>query len=56
MLAGPDAVEEADRIVAEIAARLPGGLGTAEAPLDIATADLLAEARELLMARAAGGT
>lgn len=55
VLAAPEAAEEADRIVAEIAARLPGGLGTADAPLGAATADLLAEARELLMARAMGG-
>lgn len=55
VLAAPEAAEEADRIVAEIAARLPGGLGTADAPLGAATGDLLAEARELLMARAMGG-
>ncbi|MGX1100110.1 metallophosphoesterase family protein [Amorphus sp. MBR-141] len=55
VLAAPEAAEEADRIVAEIAARLPGGLGTADAPLGATTADLLAEARELLMARAMGG-
>ncbi len=55
VLAGPEAAEQADRIVAEIAARLPGGLGAADAPLGAATSDLLAEARELLMARAMGG-
>lgn len=54
VLAGPDAAEEADRILSEITARLPGGLGTADAPLGATTADLLAEARELLMARATG--
>jgi DNA repair exonuclease SbcCD nuclease subunit len=55
VLAGPEAAEQADRIVAEIAARLPGGLGAADAPLGAATSDLLAEARELLMSRAMGG-
>ncbi|MGX1308197.1 exonuclease SbcD [Amorphus suaedae] len=54
-LADPAALEEAERVITEIAARLPGGLGTADAPLDVTTADLLAEARELLMARAMGG-
>jgi DNA repair protein SbcD/Mre11 len=48
----PELVDEASARVAEIAARLPGGLGADELPLGAGLDTLLAEARELLMARA----
>jgi DNA repair protein SbcD/Mre11 len=48
----PELVDEASARVAEIAARLPGGLGADELPLGADLDTLLAEARELLIARA----
>ena len=54
LLADPAAPEAADALVAEIAARMPSGLGTGDAPLGVTADELLAEARELLMARAEG--
>lgn len=55
LLAGdlsPALVEEADMRLAEIAARLPGGLGARELALGDDSATLLAEARALLLGRA----
>nr|CAD6418483.1 DNA repair exonuclease [Rhizobium sp. Q54] len=50
----PGLMEEAEAKVAEIAARLPGGLGAQELALGDDAETLLAEARELLLARAGG--
>jgi hypothetical protein len=49
-----DAKAEADRLIAEIAARLPGGLATAASPLGDAAETLIEEARQLLLARGRG--
>ncbi|TWF56658.1 metallophosphoesterase family protein [Neorhizobium alkalisoli] len=49
----PALVEEANARIAEIVARLPGGIGAAETPLGDDAEALLAEARDLLLARAA---
>jgi predicted phosphodiesterase len=49
----PALVEEANARIAEIVARLPGGIGAAETPLGDDAETLLAEARDLLLARAA---
>lgn len=49
----PQTLEQAKLLVADIAAKLPGGLGAAELPLGEDLATLLAEARELLLHRAA---
>lgn len=49
----PELVDEASARVAEIAARLPGGLGADALPLGADLDTLLAEARDLLLARAA---
>ncbi|SFB50705.1 DNA repair exonuclease SbcCD nuclease subunit [Rhizobium sp. NFR07] len=48
-----EVVDEASTRVAEIAARLPGGLGADDLPLGADLDTLLAEARDLLLARAA---
>ncbi len=45
---------EAEARIAEIAAKLPGGIGAAELPLGLSAEQLLAEARQLLLARANG--
>ncbi|CAN7551030.1 DNA repair exonuclease [Rhizobium sp. LjRoot30] len=45
----------AEALIGEITAKLPGGTAAAELPLDVSAAELLAEARELLKARAGGG-
>jgi len=48
----PRAVEaEAERLIADIAARLPAGLGATERPLGEGVAALIEEARQLLLAR-----
>lgn len=47
-------VAEANRLVGEIAVRLPGGLGAAELPLDDTVETLIEEARQLLLARGQG--
>lgn len=49
----PALVEEANARIAEIVARLPGGIGAAEQPLGDDAQALLAEARDLLLSRAA---
>ncbi|TCR92859.1 DNA repair exonuclease [Rhizobium sp. BK376] len=49
-----DAKAEADRLIAEIAARLPGGFATAASPLGDAAETLIEEARQLLLARGRG--
>ncbi|AYD00543.1 DNA repair exonuclease [Neorhizobium sp. NCHU2750] len=46
-------IAEAEARIAEIAARLPGGAGAGDLPLGDAVDVLLAEARDLLMSRAA---
>lgn len=43
---------EADARIAEIVAKLPGGLGAGELPLGVSAEELLTEARHLLLARA----
>lgn len=48
-----DLIAEAEARIREIAARLPGGLGAADLPLEADAAELLAEARALLLARGA---
>jgi DNA repair exonuclease SbcCD nuclease subunit len=48
-----DLLAEAEMRIAEIAARLPGGLGAGELPLEDTAETLLAEARDLLLSRAA---
>ena len=50
----PELMEEAEARLAEIAARLPGGIGARELALGDDAAALLAEARELLIGRAGG--
>lgn len=52
--ASPDLLAEAEAKIAEIAARLPGGLGAHELALGDDAQALLAEARELLIGRAGG--
>jgi hypothetical protein len=48
----PRAVEdETEKLIADIAARLPAGLGAAKLPLEEGTAALIEEARQLLLAR-----
>jgi DNA repair protein SbcD/Mre11 len=47
-------VGEADRLVAEIAARLPSGSGAGELPLDDSIEMLIEEARQILLARGQG--
>lgn len=47
-------VAEANRLIGEIAVRLPGGLGAAELPLDDTVEMLIEEARQLLLARGQG--
>lgn len=49
----PELLEEAAARVAEIAARLPGGSGAGSLPLGDDIDVLLAEARDLLLSRAA---
>ena len=49
-----DPQTEAERLVAEIVAKLPGGLATAAIPLDDDAAALVEEARQLLLARGRG--
>ena len=49
----PELLEEAAARIAEIAARLPGGSGAGEMPLGDDIDKLLAEARDLLLSRAA---
>jgi len=49
----PELLEEAQARVAEIAARLPGGSGAGDLPLGDDLDVLLAEARDLLVSRAA---
>ncbi|MEF0939162.1 metallophosphoesterase family protein [Rhizobium sp. BR 362] len=49
-----DIVAEAERLVGEIAMRLPSGLGAAELPLDDSIEMLIEEARQLLLARGQG--
>lgn len=49
-----DLASEADRLVAEIAARLPSGSGAGELPLDDSIEMLVEEARQLLLARGQG--
>ena len=49
-----DAAAQAQRLIAEIASRLPAGLGAAELPLGDEPAALIAEAQQLLIARARG--
>ncbi|WFU03100.1 DNA repair exonuclease [Rhizobium sp. CB3171] len=49
-----DIVAEAERLVGEIAMRLPSGLGAAELPLDDTIEMLIEEARQLLLARGQG--
>jgi DNA repair protein SbcD/Mre11 len=49
-----DVVGEADRLVAEIAARLPSGSGAGDLPLDDSVDMLIEEARQLLLARGQG--
>ncbi|MBB5572151.1 MULTISPECIES: metallophosphoesterase family protein [Rhizobium] len=46
-----DIVAEAEKLVGEIAMRLPSGLGAAELPLDDTVEMLIEEARQLLLAR-----
>jgi len=53
LLDDPETRAVAEAAIAEIAARMPGGLGAGEAPLGAAADELLAEAREVLMSRAA---
>jgi DNA repair exonuclease SbcCD nuclease subunit len=50
----PELMEEAEARLAEITARLPGGIGARELALGDDAAALLAEARELLIGRAGG--
>ena len=50
----PELLAEAEARIAEIAARLPGGLGAHELALGDDAETLLAEARDLLLARAGG--
>ncbi|MDI7860972.1 DNA repair exonuclease [Rhizobiaceae bacterium n13] len=45
-------LEEAVARISEIAVKLPGGTGASDLPLDVDARDLLAEARQLLLARA----
>lgn len=52
--ASPELLAEAEAKIAEIAARLPGGLGAHELALGDDAQALLAEARELLIGRAGG--
>ena len=49
-----DIVVEANRLVGEIAIRLPSGLGAAALPLDDSVEMLIEEARQLLLARGQG--
>jgi hypothetical protein len=49
----PELLEEASARIAEIAARLPGGSGAGDLPLGDDIDVLLAEARDLLVSRAA---
>ncbi|MDN2582149.1 DNA repair exonuclease [Aquibium sp. ELW1220] len=49
----PQTLEQATLLVADIVAKLPGGLGAAELPLGEDLVTLLAEARELVLHRAA---
>ncbi|WFU10150.1 DNA repair exonuclease [Rhizobium sp. CB3090] len=49
-----DIVAEAEKLVSEIAMRLPSGLGAAELPLDDSVEMLMEEARQLLLARGQG--
>jgi exonuclease SbcD len=49
-----DIVAEANRLVGEIAIRLPSGLGAAALPLDDSVEMLIEEARQLLLARGQG--
>lgn len=51
----PAMIEEADARIREIAAKLPGGIGAGDLPLGADAAELLAEARALLLARSGGG-
>ncbi len=50
----PQMLEEAEARISEIAARLPGGLGAHDLALGDDAATLLAEARDLVIARASG--
>ena len=49
-----DVAAEANRLIDEIAIRLPGGLGATAQPLDDSTEALIEEARQLLLARGQG--
>jgi hypothetical protein len=49
-----DIATEADRLVAEIAARLPSGSGAGDLPLGDSIEMLVEEARQLLLARGQG--
>ena len=49
----PELVADAEARIAEIASRLPGGIGAGDLPLGDDAAALLAEARDLLLSRAA---
>ncbi|MCF1505235.1 DNA repair exonuclease [Afifella sp. H1R] len=49
----PEIAEQADAIIAEITAKLPGGLGAEKTPLGAGTTALLAEAADLLRVRLA---
>jgi len=51
----PELLADADARIAEIAARLPGGIGAGELALGDDAAALLNEARDLLLSRAARG-
>jgi DNA repair exonuclease SbcCD nuclease subunit len=48
------ALDEAEKLIASIAMRLPGGLGAGELPLEATAAVLVDEARQLLLARGGG--
>lgn len=48
----PELLADAETKIAEIASRLPGGIGAGELPLGDDAAALLAEARDLLLSRA----
>ncbi|WFS01985.1 metallophosphoesterase family protein [Rhizobium tumorigenes] len=50
----PSVISEAEARLSEIVAKLPGGLGAQEQPLEVDLQSLLAEARDLLVARSGG--
>jgi len=51
----PELLAAAEALINDITAKLPGGSAAADLPLDASAAELLAEARALLKARAGGG-